>query len=215
MKKYFFGLLLILISCGVFAGISPDKLTIPTMHGGDNFNQTITVTNEFNSTVLVELISTVDNNSKDFNGFNISFSDNNFYLTAMEPRTIVVYISFDLNILPEVYDININARYIVEVPQDPTQGYRYNAGGGGTRYIDKNIDRNIIVDKNIIIPVEVIKEQIVIRDKNIYIPIDQNIFIDNNIEKPYTPPEWVAAYIIVGAIIGGGFIIFYFLFIRK
>lgn len=40
--------------------------------------------------------------------------------------------------------------------------------------------------------------------------VDKNIYIDNNIDKPYIPIEWIGAFILIGCLICGGIIFIYF-----
>lgn len=159
----------------VFAGITPSELQSINVVGGSDYNQTLTISNEYNYPATVELYLTIDNESKDFNGFNASVSDNNFVLQSKESKSVLLKMNFALNILPEKYDINITAKYLVNEP---------NSSSGGRSWTT-----NTIVDKNIVIeekPIETITLPEVIQDSNktiepIYIPKDENLeIIDSN-----------------------------------
>jgi len=215
--KCIFVLLSILFFVGfVFAGITPAIVAIPTMFGGDSFSQTLTVTNEFNSKIFVELVQVVDNNSKDFNGFYSSFSDNNFYLDALASKDVDFNISFDLNILPEVYDINIYAIYTVSVPQNPNEGVKYFVSSGSssrkTIVIDNNIDSNEVIylpgeTNEIVTTIYIDKNQI------IYLPYDTNVVTGGESTRSVVDSAVIA---LIGLVVGGVLVfIFMQVFIRK
>ena len=201
MKQMICIFLVLILGSVAFAGITPSEPLNLAIKGGEDYNHIFYVKNEFNSNAFVNLSLLLDNNSKDFNGFEATFSDNNFILNAVETKKIILIIKTVPNIRPETYDINIQATYTIDVPQDPSQGYRYNAGRGGTRYIDKNIDKNIYIDNNVIInvPYEVVK----IVDNNIIVQVDKNIEVEKIIQVESINWLNMGVMLLIGIIVGG------------
>ncbi len=156
----------------VFAGITPSELQSLNVVGGSDYNQTLTISNEYNYPANVELYLTINNESKDFNGFNVSVSDNNFLLQPKETKIVLLKMNFALNILPEKYDINVTAKYLVNEPNQ--------SSGGRSWTTNMIVDKNLVLDENK--PIETIPTTENVNDSNkkietIYIPKDENLEI--------------------------------------
>jgi len=190
--------------------ITPSTVGVTNLYGGESLITQLHVKNTFGAAVYVLLFKDVVNTSHDYNGFNVSVTDNNFFLMPGQTKDVNLQILLAPNIYPEDYNIMLWASTDLE-----TVGYPIyiSTGGGGTVYKDKNvfIDRNRFVDRNVYINVPIEVNRYI--DKNVY--VDKNVFVDKNIyvDKIIGSPDdfrngLLIGIIIVMALVGGGFAIY-------
>jgi hypothetical protein len=197
----------------MFATISYTSFD-PVICGGETRDYNFNIRNDFsydiNAVVDTNFWNTVDG---DTTGMTFTvISPSSFMISAYDSNIFTIRLSAVTNIDPtDNYNFSVWATYYLVGSQVPIRVEVYS--GGGTRYVDKDIyiDRNIIVSQEV--PAEIIRNNII--DRNIY--IDNNIlanvvFIDKNIyiKKPYIPNEWIAFYLIAGGIIIGSITFIYF-----
>jgi hypothetical protein len=198
---------LLLISF-VFAGVTPSSLGLINMRGGEDKNFYLTIENEFNSSATVVLRALVSNESGDINGFFVLFNKNNFILGPKASTGVILNIKLVENIFPERYDVNIDANFITNMPQNIYDSVNISSGGGYTiRVIDNNVPVVVEVEK------EVMKE--VVRDNDV-VYVDKNVVIIQTVEVPRDLELIdVVFFGLIGFVVAGVVIFIYFIFFYK
>jgi len=263
MNKLMIIIGMLLISCGVYAGvsISPSDLNVQSMHGGDTKDIIVTLTNNDNWDNTVHLVVLVKDANNSSSGLDAYLSKNNVGLFANQTEHVTLTLHAAINIMPGVYTVKVLGDGTGYQPDTISSG----GGGSGGYYRLPVTDHNTCVctleyapvcgkDKNTYgnacvaacssVNIDYVGEcgMLIGGDKDAYgcipsagyswcatknrcirnweelcvsindnnKPIDNNIYIDNNIDKPYIPNEWIAFYLIAGAVIAGGFVFIYF-----
>lgn len=111
--------------------ISPESIEI-TLFGGETIQKNLFITNNLGETAFVNIDFNVQNQSKDYNGFEISLSENQFELLAGQSKEILLSIETAQNILPEKYSVFFTAETTAE--EQATENNSENTGTGNNNY---------------------------------------------------------------------------------
>ena len=157
-------------------GISPESVSISS-YGGQCDQVPLIINNPHETDLVAYLYYTTDLN--DTTGLTLNAT--NPFIAKKGDTQIPLSICTVSNFAPSTFTLNLysDANIVQDIIYQTT--YVNQSTGGGTVYVYK--DKNIIVDRNIVIqvPKEIIKERIV--EKRIEVPVEKIVYQDKNYIK--------------------------------